>query len=246
VIVRNRLLAVTMVEIIIVIFLFGIFLSAIGVILVQGVRAFHRSKNKLTTQQQAQLALDKLARELNESYEPGIKVFKSTWNEGDWDWDAICFPTSRSNDDASGGTTIDNGKLKWERYIIYFKDCGVNKTTLYRRVINASPGFPTDPLYPEPLEDSTLEDFLNASAPLSPRPPPPYNVGGSGVITDEKRMAGEIYNICFQLYNPDLVEYNLPIVHIRVDSRVRTGEDPNGNPMYESTVLTTSLKPTNK
>ena len=235
--------AITLVELIIVIALFGIFLSAIGTICVEGVRAFHRSRNKLTTQQQAQLALDKLVRELNESYEPGIRVFRSTWNEGYENWDAIAFPTSRSNDDASGGTTLENGKLKWERYIIYFKRCGTNETNLYRRVINAIT-FPTDPLYPEPFDDTTLTDFLNPSPPLGSSVP--YTAGTSGTITNEKRIAGDIYNISFQLYNPSLIDYSLPIVHIMVDARVRTGEDSSGNPMYESTVLTTSLKPTNK
>ena len=233
--------AFTVIELLIVIFLFGVFLSAIGTICVQGIKAFHRSRNKLVTQQEAQLAIDRLCRELNESYEPGIAIKKSYDNGGDPNeiWDAICFPTSRNNDDASGTTNMKYGKLEWNRYVVYFKKMGTKE--VYRRVIQVT-GHPANSLYPEAVPKDKLEYFLKPSYPLSC--PPAYSVS-SGSITDDRKIAKEIYSIEFDLYNPSLVNVGIPVVHITVDARVKQGTDANGKDIYEQTVLTTDVKPAN-
>lgn len=231
---------ITLVEVIIFIFLFGLFMSLIGYICMEGIRAFKKSRERMTSQQEAQLSVDRLCRELNESYEPGIKVFKTSWNGGIEDWDAICFPTSRDDDDASGNinySLTDPGKLIWNRYVIYFKK--FEDTSVYRRVINASPPpFPTDPLYPEALDDPTFTDFLSVDPPAGC---PPSVPAGPGDITDDRKIAREIYNISFNLYNPALIEYSLPIIYIEVESRVYVNDEH-----YESTIIKTSVKPTNK
>ena len=236
--------AFTVIELLLVVFLFGIFLSAIGTISVQGIKAFRKSRIRLVTQQEAQLAIDRLCRELNESYEPGVKIKKSKDNGGDPNeiWDAICFPTSRNSDDASGNTSMENSKLKWNRYVVYFKKNG-NKE-VYRRVINVtSPIHPAFPLYPEPLTDEELEDFLIPSYPLNC--PPAYSIT-SGTITDDRKIAREIYSIEFDLYNPSLLSVNIPVIHITVEARIKTGTDPNGQDLYETTVLATDVRPENR
>jgi hypothetical protein len=239
---KNNKIAFTVIELLIVIFLFGLFLSAIGTICVQGVKAFHRSRNKLVTQQEAQLSIDRLCRELNESYEPGVRIKKSFWNGGDPNevWDAVCFPTSRNSDDASGTTTMSNGKLQWNKYVVYFKRAGSKE--VYRRVIQVT-GYPVNPLYPEPVPDEDMADFLNPSYPVGC--PPAYSVT-SGTITDDRKIAREIYNIEFDLYNPSLVSVSIPVVHITVEARVKTGTDPNGQDLFERTILTTDVKPENR
>jgi len=233
--------AFTVIELLIVICLFGIFLSMIGTVTVNCVKAFHRSRYKLITQQEAQMSIDRLCRELNESYLPGVKIKKSKDNGGHHDeiWDAICFPTSRSSDDASGNIDMKDGKLKWTRYVVYFKKMGTKD--VYRRVIQVT-GHPGNSLYPEAVPKDKLEDFLNPSYPLSC--PPAYSVA-SGSITDDRKIAREIYSIEFDLYNPSLVNVSIPVVHITVDARVKVGKDPNGHDIYEQTVLTTDVKPAN-
>ena len=216
--------AITMIEVLVFTALFGLFLSVIGVICVQGIKAFHKSRHRLTAQQEAQLSIDRLCRELNESYHPGISIKKSEFNGGEPGelWDAICFPTSRSNDDASGSTSMVGGKLQWNRYVVYFKKMGQKE--VFRRVIQVS-DHPDNRLYPESVPEDILEDFLTPSYPLNC--PPSYSVA-TGSITDDRKIAREIHKIEFNMYNPTLIDYSLPIVHIFVESRVKVGTDSSG------------------
>jgi len=231
--------AFTVIELLIVICLFGIFLSMIGTVTVNCVKAFHRSRYKLITQQEAQMSIDRLCRELNESYLPGVKIKKSKDNGGHHDeiWDAICFPTSRSSDDASGNIDMKDGKLKWTRYVVYFKKAGTKE--VYRRIINVT-GHPEDFFRPEPLTDEELEDFLLPSYPLKP----PFNVT-SGSISDDRKIANDIYSIKFDLYSPGIISSYIPIVHIFVESRVKTGTKAGGKDLYEHAIITTFAKPEN-
>lgn len=231
---------ITIIEMLIVTGIFGIFLSLIGLMCVESVRAFNRSKDKIESRQEAQLALDKLCRELNESYNRGINIQVSNWNGGSDNYDAISFPTSRLNNDASGNTTLTNGKLSWSRYLIYFKQPG--NTDLYRRVVDpVNPDYPKYVLYPSPLFIDMFTMFLNVPAPVAC----PYNVvsgSNSGIITNERKIARQIYNISFELYNPTLDNYALPIINITVESRVTKN---NNSKVYESTILSTTVKPVN-
>ena len=231
--------AFTVIELLIVICLFGIFMSMIGTITVNCIKAFHRSRYKLVTQQEAQMSIDRLCRELNESYLPGVKIKKSKDNGGHHDeiWDAICFPTSRTSDDATGNNDMKDGKLKWTRYVIYFKKNGQKE--VYRRVIKVT-AHPENFFYPEPLTDEELEDFLLPSYPLKC----PYNIT-SGSVSNDRKIAGEIYSIKFDLYSPDIISCSIPVIHIFVESRVKTGTKAGGKDLYEHTIITTFAKPEN-
>ncbi len=233
--------AMTVIELMIAIFLFSILLSATGIICIQSMKIFNRSRYKLMAQQEAKLSLDRLCRELKESYLPGVNVLKSYWNSGDPSelWDAISFPTSRDSDDASGSTSMYEGKLRWKRYVVYFK--GIGKKELYRRVITVT-DHPKNPLYPDALPDIKLIDFLTPAYPLNC---PPSCTVPSGTISNDRKIARDIYNIEFDLYNPSTIYYGMPIVHITVDTRIKTGTDENGKDIFERTVLTTDVKPEN-
>jgi prepilin-type N-terminal cleavage/methylation domain-containing protein len=233
--------AMTIIELMIAIFLFSILLSATGIICVQVMKIFNRSRYKLAVQQEAKLSIDRLCRELKESYLPGVNIMKSYWNSKDPNdlWDAISFPTSRDSYDASGSTSMYEGKLRWPRYVVYFKGSG--KKELYRRVISVT-GHPKSDLYPDALPDIKLIDFLTPAYPLNC--PPSYTVP-SGTISNDRKIARDIYNIEFDIYNPSTIYYGLPIVHITVDTRIKTGTDSDGNDIVERTVLTTDVKPEN-
>ncbi len=231
--------AFTVIELLIVICLFGIFMSMIGTVTVNCIKAFQRSRYKLVTQQEAQMSIDRLCRELNESYLPGVKIKKSKDNGGKHSeqWDAICFPTSRTSDDGSGNTDMENGKLKWTRYVVYFKKTGTKE--VYRRVIKVT-GHPADYFRPEALTDEELKEFLLPSYPLNS----PYNIT-SGTISDDRKIANEIHSIKFDLYSPDIISSSIPIIHIYVESRVKTGTKADGKDLYEHAIVTTFAKPEN-
>jgi prepilin-type N-terminal cleavage/methylation domain-containing protein len=234
--------AFTIVEFLIVMTIFGLFLTMAGTLCINGMKSFKKSGNKLTVQQEAQMAIDRLWRELNESYEGGIKIETSEENEGTPGsiWDAICFPTSRNNNDATGGTAMANGKLKWNRYVVYFKKTGTKE--LYRRVIEAT-NHPLDPLYPEAMTNGEVEDFISPLSPLNCTTP--YSVT-SGKITNDRKIAREIYNINFSFYNSDPQFSLVTMVRISVEARVKTGINSEGEDLYENTIITTYVKPTNK
>jgi len=234
--------AMTIIELLIVITIFSLFLTMAGTLCVNGMKSFKKSGNKLTVQQEAQIAIDRLCRELNESYGSGIKIKKSeeTGGANGSIWDVLCFPTSRNNKDATGDTTMANGKLKWNRYVVYFKKSGTKE--LYRRVIEAN-NHPVDPLYPEPLTEDEIEVFLTPLSPLNCINP--YSVT-EGKILNDRKIAREIYIMDFSFYNSDSDFSTVSMIRISVEARIKTGLNSEGKDLYENTIITTYVKPANK
>jgi len=247
--------ALTITELLIVISILGILLTLVVTLFSGGVRAFKKSVNKMHVNQQAQLALDRLSKEVNESYGEGISTVTSKWNgnnDPNAQWDGICLPTCRTNNEAIGGNIsyMDDGKLKWERYIIYFKN--INSKELFRKVINVSPPYPVVFSNPNPIGASILELFFisNSTADLITQPRP-ANIEASDMatwqITSTRTIARDVYNMSFELYNPDMNLYNLTLVTVTVDTRVYNNKDTTNPENYIArAIIKTNIKPINK
>ncbi len=216
---------ITLVEVLIATGLMGILLSMTGLICVDGIRAFHRSRFRLTTQQEATMAIDRLCRELNETHSDTITLIYSVENGGsDTEFDAISFGTPKDNDEATGNirTNTATGRFEWERFIVYSKKVG--ETDVYRSVINKHS--PSGINIPSPLSVSNIKNGIN-------------DITGSD-RTSYRKMARDIYNISFI---EQRIGSAVQGIKVKVISRVVSGKDNAGNKAYETAELVTFIRP---
>lgn len=220
--------AFTFIEVLIATVLFMALIMATGMICIQGVRALQKGRNRVATQTEALIAIDRLCRELNETHTETITIIYSVENDvsGDDDFDAICFGTAKSDSQASDPNTnvinTGNGKFDWEQYIIYSK--AVGSGDVYRTVMKLPS--PKDP-DPAPYDIDTIKFCLQ-------------DILGPAVKTDHRKMARDIYNLAFTERNVTPVVYG---VNIKVVARIEIGDDDAGNPVYETTELNTFIRP---
>lgn len=217
---------ITLIEIMIATGLMGILLSMTGFICVDGIRAFHKSRFRLTTQQEATMATDRLCRELNETHSDTITLIYSVENGGsDNEFDAVSFGTPKDNDEATGNirTNTATGRFEWERFIVYSKKVG--ETDVYRSVINKQS--PSGINIPSPLSVNIVKNGVN-------------DLLGSGIRTSHRKMARDIYNINFTEQKIGSAVHG---IKVKVISRVVAGKDDAGNKTYETAELVTFIRP---
>jgi len=223
----------TLSEVLITTSIIGIFLGLVGVISVDSIKAFHRGSYRLTAQQQALLAIDRLCRELNESHSDTITLIYSTENGGtDTDFDAICFGSAKESPEATGSENVKiettTGYFRWMRFIVYSKKVGEEK--VYRTVLNFYDS--ADPvrngLSPYSLTIQDVKDGIN-----NVLPPPP-------LTTSIRQTASDIYLIGF---TKRAVSPVVKGINIKVIARVKSGRNNTGNNKYETTELTTFVRP---
>jgi len=222
--VKNK--GITLIEVLIATGLMGILLSMTGFICIDGIRAFHKSRFRLTTQQEATMAIDRLCRELNETHSDTITLIYSIENGGsNTEFDAISFGTPKDNDEATGNikTNTATGRFEWERFIVYSKKVG--ETDVYRSVINKDS--PSGINIPSPLSENIVKNGIK-------------DMLGSGIRTSHRKMARDIYNISFM---EQKIGSAVQGIKVKVISRVVAGKDDAGNKTYETAELVTFIRP---
>lgn len=221
---KDSFLGVTLLELVIVSFVFSLFLIGVYATLDMGMKTWQMGEVKSDVYLKARIALNNIIRDFAETswLTTNIHGVSPDYNE------YLSFGTAINSSTGAFEPDPSNCKPKWQGHIIYFiyQDSTGKKQDLYRRFIPVSP--PTT--HPIALTEAQILAAINRNEP------------GQEVL---RTVAKDIYDIEFDTKNASLLITLTFKEHIRTEASVIFSPGGDSRKGTEVLEMTTSVTPRN-